>query len=262
MSGEYAEADLAALLAAERPDVLWFPAQWPETWTYTLSAAVASGAPVVAVDLGAFRERLAATGGPPVAVECVAVGVERGAARRGRHAAAHEPVSAGMPPAEYAARYVALLDRRALTAAGRGRTSRPGTARRHPQRVLPSLPLVELAAGVLCGPRRGAALPDRVAAAVAERMVLIERVSSLEDALVAAERETAEARARAVELETSTTWRMTAPLRGVMHRGSVSRAQAGVRGLRQLPRPARGAGDDAAATRRGRTRSPHVSRRS
>ena len=241
MSGEYAEADLAALLAAERPDVLWFPAQWPETWTYTLSAAVASGAPVVASDLGAFRERLASHPAARLLPWNASPSAWNGALLdAGGMRRAHEPVSAGMPPAEYAARYVALLDRRALTAAG----ASPDLETRHreapPAARAADLPLVELVqAGVLCG--RGearAALPDRVAAAVAERMVLIERVSSLEDALVAAERETAEARARAVELETSTTWRMTAPLRGVMHRAKVAsaRAQAGVRGLRQLPR--------------------------
>ena len=40
---------------AERPDVLWFPAQWPETWTYTLSVALATGLPIVASDSGPNR---------------------------------------------------------------------------------------------------------------------------------------------------------------------------------------------------------------
>ncbi len=59
VSGEYAEADLPGLIAKLRPHALWFPAQWPETWSYTLSAAIASGLPIVASKIGAFPERLA-----------------------------------------------------------------------------------------------------------------------------------------------------------------------------------------------------------
>lgn len=57
--GEYQEADLPALLAWLKPDVVWFPALWPETYSYTLSACLQAGLPVVAPDLGAFPERLA-----------------------------------------------------------------------------------------------------------------------------------------------------------------------------------------------------------
>jgi len=56
--GEYAEKDLAGLLETIRPDVAWFPALWPETYSYTLSAALNARLPVVAPDLGAFPERL------------------------------------------------------------------------------------------------------------------------------------------------------------------------------------------------------------
>jgi hypothetical protein len=59
VQGEYAEADLLALIAAERPDVIWFPSQVPETYSYTLSAALVAEAAIVASDLGAFPERLA-----------------------------------------------------------------------------------------------------------------------------------------------------------------------------------------------------------
>jgi len=58
-TGEYAEGELAALIEQERADAIFFPAQWPETWSYTLGEAIASGLPVLATDLGAFRERLA-----------------------------------------------------------------------------------------------------------------------------------------------------------------------------------------------------------
>ncbi|MFY3382645.1 methyltransferase domain-containing protein [Paracidovorax sp. MALMAid1276] len=57
--GEYAETDLPGLLEWLKPDIAWFPAQWPETYSYTLSACLAAGLPVVAPDLGAFPERLA-----------------------------------------------------------------------------------------------------------------------------------------------------------------------------------------------------------
>ena len=56
--GRYVEADLPALLKDMQPDLAWFPALWPETYSYTLSAALQAGIPVLASDLGAFRERL------------------------------------------------------------------------------------------------------------------------------------------------------------------------------------------------------------
>jgi len=56
--GQYEDAELAQLLAAERADVILFPAQVPETYAYTLSVALASSTPIVASDLGALPERL------------------------------------------------------------------------------------------------------------------------------------------------------------------------------------------------------------
>ena len=38
---------------------MWFPDQVPETYSYTLSVALASGLPIVASALGALPERLA-----------------------------------------------------------------------------------------------------------------------------------------------------------------------------------------------------------
>lgn len=57
--GAYKEADLPGLLDWLQPDVIWFPAQWPETYSYTLSSALAAGLPVVVPDIGAFAERVA-----------------------------------------------------------------------------------------------------------------------------------------------------------------------------------------------------------
>jgi GT2 family glycosyltransferase len=58
ISGEYDEADLPALLAAEKPDVFFFPAQVPESFCYALTPALLSGKPMVASALGALAERL------------------------------------------------------------------------------------------------------------------------------------------------------------------------------------------------------------
>ena len=51
--------ELPPLLARVKPHVVWFPAQWPETYSYTLSAAIDAGLPIVATGIGAFPERLA-----------------------------------------------------------------------------------------------------------------------------------------------------------------------------------------------------------
>jgi glycosyltransferase involved in cell wall biosynthesis len=56
--GSYQEQDLPDLLKWLDADMAWFPAQCPETYSYTLSACLAAGLPVMASDLGAFPERL------------------------------------------------------------------------------------------------------------------------------------------------------------------------------------------------------------
>jgi GT2 family glycosyltransferase/glycosyltransferase involved in cell wall biosynthesis len=61
--GQYDDARLPALISAEKPDVIFFPAQVPETYSYTLSVALASGVPIVASALGALAERVAGHGG-------------------------------------------------------------------------------------------------------------------------------------------------------------------------------------------------------
>ena len=57
--GPYIESDLPGLLRSLAPDAVWFPAQCPETYSYTLSTAIELGLPVVAPNLGSFPERLA-----------------------------------------------------------------------------------------------------------------------------------------------------------------------------------------------------------
>ena len=56
--GAYADSDLPRLLERLQPDIVWFPARWPETYSYTLSACLLAGVPIMAPDLGAFPERL------------------------------------------------------------------------------------------------------------------------------------------------------------------------------------------------------------
>ena len=57
--GSYDDARLPSLIALERADLIFFPALWPETYSYTLSYAMRSGLPIAAPRLGAFTERLA-----------------------------------------------------------------------------------------------------------------------------------------------------------------------------------------------------------
>lgn len=57
-TGPYREDELAGHVKDFSLDLVWFPATWPETYCYALSAALELGLPVVAPDLGAFGERL------------------------------------------------------------------------------------------------------------------------------------------------------------------------------------------------------------
>jgi GT2 family glycosyltransferase/glycosyltransferase involved in cell wall biosynthesis len=52
------DGELAALLRETDPDVIWFAARWPETFSFTLSTAMETDLPIVAPRLGAFVERL------------------------------------------------------------------------------------------------------------------------------------------------------------------------------------------------------------
>ncbi len=58
-TGRYRNEELPGLLRKLGAHAIWFPAQSPETFSYTLSACLAIGLPVIAPDLGAFAERLA-----------------------------------------------------------------------------------------------------------------------------------------------------------------------------------------------------------
>jgi GT2 family glycosyltransferase/glycosyltransferase involved in cell wall biosynthesis len=57
--GHYDNDTLQETIAEIHPDIIWLPAQWPETYSYTLSAAIKYGCPVVISNLGAPVERVA-----------------------------------------------------------------------------------------------------------------------------------------------------------------------------------------------------------
>ena len=228
MTGAYDEADLPGLVAAESPDVWLFPAQWPETWSYTLSAALATGRPIVASSLGALRERLerverariVAWDAPASAwndalVEAAAIGKRPAAADAATPSAWREYVD------ELAGDW---------RAAPRTRSPLPALETRHFVRPppAPALPLSSLVrAGALCGERE--ALYELVARAAQLDAV---RGSS------GHERELAHARERIVELESSMSWKATAPLRRAMVHARVARARLSTMptSVRQLPR--------------------------
>ena len=57
-TGPYKTKDLSNLIHTHGLDLIFFPAQWPETYSYTLSYALDSGLPIIAPNIGAFPERL------------------------------------------------------------------------------------------------------------------------------------------------------------------------------------------------------------
>jgi glycosyltransferase involved in cell wall biosynthesis len=58
-TGPYENASLPKLLTLIDPHVVWFPGESPETYSFTLSAALVAGLPVVVPNLGALPERVA-----------------------------------------------------------------------------------------------------------------------------------------------------------------------------------------------------------
>jgi glycosyltransferase involved in cell wall biosynthesis len=58
IGGSYAEGELATRIALERPDAFLFLSQVAESWSYTLTAAMRTGLPIVATRVGALPERL------------------------------------------------------------------------------------------------------------------------------------------------------------------------------------------------------------
>src|SRR5690606_7766325 len=57
--GAYQDTELKAHIQEIAPDFIWFPCLWPETYSYTLSAVLELGLPVIAPNLGALADRTA-----------------------------------------------------------------------------------------------------------------------------------------------------------------------------------------------------------
>ncbi|RLP54828.1 MAG: glycosyltransferase [Ketobacter sp.] len=55
--GAYEDCDLPSLIQTISPDLVWYPCQWPETYSYTLSAVLRAGAPLLVPKLGALADR-------------------------------------------------------------------------------------------------------------------------------------------------------------------------------------------------------------
>jgi glycosyltransferase involved in cell wall biosynthesis len=62
ISGSYVNSDLPRLLQEFNPHLIWFPAQCPETFSYTLSEGLSANLPLVVANIGALPERV---GGRP-----------------------------------------------------------------------------------------------------------------------------------------------------------------------------------------------------
>jgi hypothetical protein len=58
ITGRYDDAELPELLRREAPAAIFLPSVTPETWSYSLSHAMATGLPILAFDIGAIAERL------------------------------------------------------------------------------------------------------------------------------------------------------------------------------------------------------------
>jgi hypothetical protein len=57
--GKYRDDSLHRLLENLAPHIAWFPARWPETYSYTLSAVLDEELPAAVTNLGAIYDRLA-----------------------------------------------------------------------------------------------------------------------------------------------------------------------------------------------------------
>ncbi len=64
ITGRYLESEALERLHRLEPDIVWLPATWPETYSYTLSIALRAGYPVYVFDLGAPAARLRRLGRP------------------------------------------------------------------------------------------------------------------------------------------------------------------------------------------------------
>ncbi|MGZ5047326.1 MAG: glycosyltransferase [Usitatibacter sp.] len=230
LTGEYRDETLPARIALEGGDAIFLPAQVPETFSYTLSAAMDSGLPIVATDLGALPERLAgyaaarivAWNASPASMNDALMEV---AARAPRQASASPPAAVGFE--EYLDRYFEAIDARrapataAIPALDEVRLVPPFEA-------IPEPTLVELFDdGVLCG--KASSLVELRAGAMQAQLALAEaaagqarsrdaqkRLADAEARVLQTHAALRSAEARLADIEASTSWKATGPLRRVL----------------------------------------------
>jgi len=239
ISGEYPEGMLPALLAREHGDAILFTAQCPETFSYTLSDALATGLPILASNLGAFPERLAAHSNArlfPWDAEAAEVNDALLALLR-ESPSTVPPAVTPMTFGEYTARYLSAEDApRALAAPDP--VLAPDYVQEPLARKPPAQRLMHLYEdGIGCGNARSRAtlkeylrlldaahdahrgsvrdLQARVQSLQGETNRLAEAIAHEQRLVSRGAEELREARRYAAELRSSTSWRVTAPLRAL-----------------------------------------------
>jgi len=234
LTGEYREGDLPALIAIEHGDAFFFPAQCPETFSYTLSAALATDLPIVATDLGALPERLAGRPNSRVVRWDASPASMNDALLSLVRAPAAPPGAAG--PRMDAAKYRALYLEGLVRSPGAIPAPAPVDPRwLEPPAGSPTLsPLAWLYDdAVRCGRersreelrRRAGEADAELASAAVERARARAALEECRTALSLREAELREARERAADalglrerlerMESSRSWRITAPLRAI-----------------------------------------------
>lgn len=235
VAGEYRDGDLEYLVDVEHGDAIFFPSQCPETYSYTLSAALNSGLPIVATDLGAFPERLAGHANATVVRWNASAGEMNDAILASVPARTRTTSTRPLTSFEdYRERYMLGVDRRpapreVLPTIHEAWSHKPQLAQQqHPFAFL-------YEDGVLCGKasslemlRQYAYDPDRAQAAADARFRELTRayysLREEQQNRPAGLRETLQPSPRLLELErelnrlrNSRSWRLTAPLRALAH---------------------------------------------
>jgi len=116
IGGEFREGELPSLLASSGADALFFPAQVPETFSFTLTDALDTGLPIVATNLGALPERLAGRTDAHIVRWDAPPGEVNDVLLRSRRAPRAIPAPSGVSLEDYARRYLEGLRRGAAPA--------------------------------------------------------------------------------------------------------------------------------------------------
>ena len=214
-------------MAFERGDVCFLPSQCPETFSYALSAALDSGLPIVATGIGAFPERVASSPRARIVPWNASAQEINGIVAAAAAPAANSPAPRSRMTFDlYRRRYLAgwkasreVAPAEAPTIEARWLSGPPEEPDRRPLAYF-------YEDGVVCGKaasletlRRFAFDPDSLLAAADGRVRdLISRLAAADGRA----RELTETIALAEEnlksIEASSSWRMTAPLRGLVRR--------------------------------------------